>query len=52
MKRVGIGRTSDAPESWAKRLGWLVLIWALSVLGLAAVAFGFRIVMKLVGLSP
>ena len=33
------------------RLGWLVLIWAASVLALAVVAVLFRVVMNLAGLT-
>lgn len=51
MKRQVIERESRAPDSWAKRIGWLVAIWATSILALAAVAYGFRFVMKLAGLS-
>ncbi|WP_333814329.1 DUF2474 domain-containing protein [Tabrizicola sp.] len=51
MKRMVIERKSDAPRSLAKRIGWLVLIWALSVLALGVVAYGFRLVMKAAGLS-
>lgn len=51
MTRQVIESTSKAPKSWAKRLGWLLLIWALSVAGLGLVAYGFRLVMKAAGLS-
>lgn len=51
MKRMVIERKSKAPDSWVKRIGWLLLIWALSVLALGAVAYGFRFVMKAAGLS-
>ncbi len=51
MKRMVIDRKSDAPDSWMKRIGWLVLIWGLSVLALGLVAYGFRFVMKAAGLS-
>lgn len=37
--------------SWLARLGWLALIWGLSVLALAAVALVFRFVMRLAGLA-
>lgn len=51
MKRMVIERQSDAPASLARRLGWLVAIWLASVLALGVVAYGFRFVMKAVGLS-
>jgi hypothetical protein len=43
--------TSQAPVSWPKRIGWLVLIWTVSVLGLAAVAYLFRLLMNFAGLT-
>lgn len=39
------------PGSWPKRLGWLVLIWAASVLTLGAVALIFRLIMNMAGLT-
>jgi Protein of unknown function (DUF2474) len=41
----------DNPVSWGWRLGWLVLIWAASVLTLGAAAYAFRLVMRCVGLT-
>lgn len=38
--------------SWLKRIGWLVLIWALSVGALGLFALAFRVIMRSVGLSP
>jgi hypothetical protein len=40
-----------APTSWPKRFGWLVLIWAGSVLALGVVAMVFRVLMNLAGLT-
>ncbi|PSJ63974.1 DUF2474 domain-containing protein [Pseudaminobacter soli (ex Li et al. 2025)] len=37
--------------SWPKRIGWLILIWAASVLSLGLVALAFRFVMNLAGLT-
>lgn len=34
-----------------KRLGWLVLIWATSVLALAVVAYLMKLLMRAAGLS-
>ncbi|HVK90041.1 MAG TPA: DUF2474 domain-containing protein [Mycoplana sp.] len=39
------------PSSWPKRLGWLVLIWAASVLTVGAVALLFRLIMNMAGLT-
>ncbi len=36
---------------WAKRLGWLLLIWGLSVAALYIVALAIRLLMKAVHLS-
>lgn len=46
--------TAERPErpSWMKRIGWLVLIWALSVGALGVFALVFRLIMRSVGLSP
>ena len=41
----------DSPARWGSRLGWLVLIWAASVLTLGVVAYAFRLVMMWVGLT-
>jgi hypothetical protein len=38
-------------SSWPKRLGWLVLIWAGSVLALALAAYLMRLFMRLIGLG-
>ncbi|HEY0146412.1 MAG TPA: DUF2474 domain-containing protein [Methylovirgula sp.] len=38
-------------RAWLKRIGWLVLIWTLSVLALGIVALLFRALMKLAGLT-
>jgi hypothetical protein len=35
---------------WTHRIGWMVLIWAGSVTGLAVVASLLRLVMKLTGM--
>lgn len=44
--------TDTAPRpSWLKRVGWLVLIWAVSVAALGVVALLFRLVMKAAGLT-
>ncbi|MEP9371929.1 DUF2474 domain-containing protein [Mesorhizobium sp. KR1-2] len=44
--------TVQSPSpNWPKRIGWLVLIWAASVLSLGLVALAFRILMNLAGLT-
>jgi hypothetical protein len=40
-----------SPARWGSRLGWLVLIWAASVLTLGVAAYAFRLVMRWVGLT-
>ncbi|PWJ78442.1 uncharacterized protein DUF2474 [Pseudaminobacter salicylatoxidans] len=42
---------SSPSPNWPKRIGWLVLIWAASVLSLGVVALVFRFLMNLVGLT-
>jgi hypothetical protein len=37
--------------AWTRRIGWLVLIWAASVLALGIVAALFRLLMNLAGLT-
>jgi hypothetical protein len=36
---------------WARRLGWMVLLWTASVVMLAIFAFAFRGLMALAGLT-
>jgi len=38
------------PRRWARRLGWLALIWLASVTALAAVAILIRVLMTFAGL--
>ncbi len=42
---------SLVPDSWVRRIGWLVLIWIVSVLSLGLFAYLFRFLMGLVGLT-
>ena len=42
--------SSAGAQTWLRRVGWLVLIWAASVLALGVVAGLFRVVMNLAGL--
>ncbi len=51
MEPVRMDRSTRAPRSFWKRLGWLLLIWAASVGALGLVAYGFRWVMGLAGLT-
>lgn len=37
---------------WWKRVGWLVVIWSASVLGLFLVASLFRLLMAAAGMKP
>lgn len=41
----------EAPPSRLRRLGWLLAIWAASVLALGAVAWLIRLLMGLAGLA-
>jgi hypothetical protein len=45
--------TPNAPlhRVWARRIGWLFLIWTASVAVLAIVATGLRVVMNLAGMT-
>ncbi|MGY3607571.1 MULTISPECIES: DUF2474 domain-containing protein [unclassified Bradyrhizobium] len=38
-------------QTWLRRVGWLVLIWAASVLALGIVAGLIRVLMNLAGLT-
>ncbi|SUI57303.1 Protein of uncharacterised function (DUF2474) [Serratia marcescens] len=40
-----------APAPWWKRIGWLVIIWSASVLGLFVVASLFRLLMTAAGMK-
>lgn len=40
-----------APRPLWQRLGWMVVLWSLSVLALALVAYGIRLLMNAAGLS-
>jgi hypothetical protein len=42
---------SAGATTWLQRVGWLVLIWAASVLTLGVVAGLLRLVMNLAGLT-
>jgi hypothetical protein len=42
---------SAGAQTWLRRVGWLVLIWAGSVLALGGVASLLRVVMNLAGLT-
>ncbi len=42
----------DKPRTpWLKRLGWLVLIWALSVAAVGLVALALKLLMRASGLT-
>jgi hypothetical protein len=42
---------SSGTQTWLRRVGWLVLIWAASILALGVVAGLFRMLMTLAGLT-
>ena len=39
-----------AAVSWPKRVGWLLLIWAVSVATLGVAAWALRVIMRAVGM--
>lgn len=45
------GEMETRRPSWPRRVGWLLLIWLLSVLALAVVAGVIRIIMTAAGLT-
>jgi len=47
----GMREEKSGRPVWLKRMGWLVLIWCLSVVGLGAVAWLLRLFMQAAGLS-
>jgi uncharacterized protein DUF2474 len=44
-------KPQTALPPWPQRLGWLVLIWAASVVSLAILSIAFRMLMNLAGLT-
>jgi hypothetical protein len=46
-----VSPSGSAPRLWVRRVGWLILIWTLSVIALAVVAALLRTLMKIAGLS-
>jgi hypothetical protein len=43
--------TESGHRLWARRIGWLVLIWTLSVIALAVAAVLLRTFLNIAGLS-
>jgi hypothetical protein len=43
--------TGSGPRLWVRRVGWLILIWTLSVSALAVVAALLHTLMNIAGLS-
>jgi hypothetical protein len=41
----------SSPAHWWQRVGWLILIWSLSVLSLGVVAYGIRKFMNAAGMT-
>lgn len=48
---LDVAQVAGRRPNWFKRIGWLVLIWVLSVTALLASAFLFRMVMGWAGLT-
>ncbi|SCB40220.1 DUF2474 family protein [Rhizobium hainanense] len=44
-------RDAKTSNAWLSRFGWLVFIWAVSVVATAVVAVLFRLIMGLAGLT-
>jgi len=43
--------SSGSRGPWARRIGWLVLLWAAGVAAVAVVAVIFRMIMSLAGMT-
>jgi hypothetical protein len=43
--------SAATPKPWLRRIGWLALIWASSVIALGVVALLFRLLMGAAGLT-
>ncbi|APT60198.1 hypothetical protein RGI145_22915 (plasmid) [Roseomonas gilardii] len=46
-----LSHSSPSLRLWSQRVGWLVLIWTLSVGGLAIAALLFRLLMRSAGMT-
>jgi hypothetical protein len=44
-------RPQSSFPAWPHRIGWLVLIWTVSVVALGMLALAFRILINLAGLT-
>jgi hypothetical protein len=51
MTITTINRTRRNVSLWAKRAGWLILIWIGSVAALGAAAYVMRMLMRAIGMS-
>ncbi len=51
MADLASKRDDRTVVSWPKRLGWLLLIWAVSVATLGVAAWGLKLVMRAVGMA-
>ncbi|HTG04101.1 MAG TPA: DUF2474 domain-containing protein [Bradyrhizobium sp.] len=45
------GRPLSDSRKWLSRVGWLILIWAISVAALGAVALVLRAIMSFAGMT-
>jgi hypothetical protein len=48
---MATGTTEKAGRLWARRIGWLVLLWTAGVLSVSAATLVLRYVMAFVGLG-
>ena len=46
---MATGTTEKAPHKWARRIGWLVLLWGASIASVSAVALLLRYIMAWAG---
>ncbi|MFO1390474.1 DUF2474 domain-containing protein [Cellvibrio sp.] len=50
-RKIGIQTDDNPKHAWWVRVGWLLFIWAASVLALAVIALLIKIIMHAAGMS-
>lgn len=48
--RPGIRDASERSAGWGRRVGWLILIWLISVCALGAITAALRLAMRWAGM--